>query len=352
MAEIDNRLPLQKGEILDFAGMSCHINRVIGKGGSSIVYQGWYEDSLKYQSNSGNAQVQDWCGKLLSERSCHQVLIKELFPCHKEERIFRKAGSQEIIIEDEDFFAYQRLGFETGNRIHLKLLEKQPELLGGNINSFQKNNTLYTILGYDGGRSLKEELSQNGQNISLQTHVLRMQYVLRAVEAFHERGYLHLDISPENIILLGQGRWERCILIDYNNAKPVGSISQFRGYRREYSAPEVLSEDFVSQGFASDLYSVGAVFYHCITGSVLQGGESLTGVKVDGYLQNQPQTVVNAVNCLLNKSLNTFWRRRFQSTQTMSAAFQDILERIDRMDCCEGSSAKSDLAGEKQENPV
>ncbi len=313
---MDHRMPLDSQTVLAFEGMTCYIEKVIGCGSNAVVYKGWYRDQLN-----------------LDQR--HHVLIKELFPYHPQGKIRRDKAGQRIVVEPEarDVWQMHRDGFLAGNEIHLKLLAEYPDELGANVNSFSYNGTLYSVLGYHNGRSLQEELNQPGQTLRQQAR--RMLGLLDALEAFHSSGYLHLDVSPDNIILIGQEGRERIFLIDYNSVRPVdASGGDALSYKAGYCAPEVETNARYHIGFASDLYSAAAVFFRCLMGRTLSLEEKLRPKAPDGadspYLRNAPQTVRDLVGRILKKGLHILPGKRYQSTRQMRQVF---LELIDRIDC-------------------
>ena len=313
---MDHRAPLKLHTVLAFEGMSCHIEEVIGQGSNAIVYKGWYQDSLNREQR-------------------HHVLVKELFPFHPQQKIYR-AEDCHIVIEPEaeELWETHKKSFEIGNQVHLRLLYDHPDMMvmGANLNSFRFNGTLYSVLGYTGGRNLQTEL--NKTNVSLRYTAQRMIGLLDALEAFHKSGYLHLDISPDNIMLVGQEDQERIFLIDYNSAREAGSRdSSYLSCKAGYSAPEVSTGNLDAMGFASDLYSVAAVFFRCITGRSLTLAEMLQPKAPDcqdsPLLKDMPQTVSAMVGSILKKGLHTLSRRRYQSIGQMRQAFQELLDRID-----------------------
>lgn len=313
---MDHRIPLKFHTVLPFDGMPCHIEQVIGQGSNAIVYKGWYPDRI-------------------SPHSKHHVLIKELFPYHPRQKIFRDPSGQ-IITEPgaQEVWDTHRASFEAGNAVHLRLLERQPELMvmGANLNSFALNGTLYSVLGYTGGRSLADDLNQSEQE--LRRCVQRMLRLLDALEAFHDSGYLHLDISPDNIMLVGRDHREQLFLIDYNSARQVKDHSgSYLSCNAGYSAPEVSTGDEDSICYASDLYSVTAVFYRCLMGRKLTLAETLQPKAPDGrnspLLSGAPQTVVSMVGRILRKGLHTLASRRYSSIEQLRKAFRELLQRID-----------------------
>lgn len=313
---MDHRIPLSPHTLLPFAGMPCHIEGVVGQGSNAIVYKGWYPDSL-------------------DPRLHHHVLIKELFPFHPQGKIWRgEDGAILVSPEGAELWQTHRESFEIGNNIHLRLLADHPDrmALGGNFNSFSLNGTLYSVLGYTGGRSLQAELNRSGD--PLRHTAQRMIGLLDALEAFHKSGYLHLDISPDNIMLVGQGEQERIFLIDYNSAREIGSRDGgYLSRKAGFSPPELESGNWSALNFSSDLYCVAAVFFRCIMGRSLTLPETLQPKPPDGQdsalLKDMPQTVRHMVSRILRQGLHTLPRRRYQSIGGMRQAFQELIDRID-----------------------
>lgn len=313
---MDHRIPLKCHTVLAFEGISCQIEEVVGLGSNAIVYRGWYWDGL-------NRELR------------HHVLIKELFPFHPRQKIWRDENDRIVVApEARALWDTHRESFEIGNQVHLRLLEDHPDLMvmGANLNSFRYNGTLYTLLGYTGGRSLQSELNKTGA--SLRFTAQRMIRLLDALEAFHKSGYLHLDISPDNIMLVGQEEQEKTFLIDYNSARKLGSQdSSYLSRKEGYSAPEVQTGNLAAISFASDLYSVAAVFYRCLMGRSLTLEETLCAGVPDGrdspMLQDVPQTVSSLVRSILKKGLHTLAARRYQSIGQMRLAFRELIDRID-----------------------
>lgn len=313
---MDHREPLKFHTRLDFGNICCYVENVIGQGSNAICYKGWYQDGL-------NTDLR------------HHVLIKELFPFHPQKKIRRDAdGSIVVEPEGEELWNTHRESFEAGNEVHLRLLADQPELMamGANLNSYHCNGTLYTLLGYSGGRSLQEELNRGEQN--LRRVAQRMVGLLDGLEAFHKCGYLHLDISPDNIMLVGREDRERIFLIDYNSARRVGDTGvSYLSCKAGFSAPEVETGGVEEIGFSTDLYSVAAVFYRSLMGKTLSLAEMLRPKAPDGreslLLTDAPETVSAMVSQILRKGLHTLPGKRYRSIGQMRQAFQELIDRID-----------------------
>jgi len=83
-----------------------------------------------------------------------------------------------------------------------------------------------------------------------------------AVEYAHQRGYIHRDIKPGNILLTGE--W-KAKLSDFGLATsiPRGGTASPYGYLT-HVAPEVLRTGSTSK--ASDIYALGVTAYRLING--------------------------------------------------------------------------------------
>ncbi len=314
---MDHRKALSEGTFLPFSGFSCRVGKEIGRGSNALVYEGDYQDAL-------------------NPDQIHHVLIKELFPLDSQGNIFRQEdGSIQVEPDGIETFLLHRSSFEAGNRAHLKLLETCPEQIGANLNSFSFHGTLYTLLGISGGESLEKLQKQPAR--SLRACAVRMLTILDSLTAFHENGLLHLDIAPDNILILGSGRRERAMLIDYNSAMSAELNPQDDSFvfsiKQGYTAPEIRSGQFRRISFSSDLYSVTAVFYRLLTGAPLTGFQMIRSAPPDvsecPCMKEEPDTVKVWVQEILRRGLRTVPSRRYQSIEQMRQDLEELIDRID-----------------------
>lgn len=317
---MDKRIILEQGTELLFPGMACQIDSFVGKGSNAIVYLGSYPDE-----------------QLRGLR--HKVLIKELFPYEPQGHIYRDlTGDICWMAEAEATMELHRLSFHRGNEVHLRLLENAPEDIGANINTFSLHQTLYSVLGFSGGRSLDRELERmGGDAVPLPVHVNRMLGILDVLETFHHFGFLHLDISPDNILLIGDGRKERISLIDYNSVHTLTEIRQgesvYYSAKEGFTAPEIRSGKLSEIGYPADLYALTAVFYQMLSGQRLSVLQTVRGQVPDvsdiPCLASMPDTVRSMVRKILKRGLAVLVSKRYQTTEQMRTDLEELHDRIE-----------------------
>ena len=313
---MDHRTALPRGTVLAFPGMPCEVGAEIGRGSNAIVYEGSYRDAQE-------------------PNLLHRILVKELFPLEPGGKIYRREdASVAVDPEAEPVFRMHRKSFEAGNAAHLALLEAAPDRIGANLNTFSLNGTLYTLLGVSGGVSLGTLLQAPAS--SLAECAARILTVLDALDVFHRSGLAHLDIAPDNILLLGSGSGERALLIDYNSAMAV-SLPREAGamvfsIKQGYTAPEIRSGRSGEIGFASDLYSVTAVFFRMLTGKALTPFQAIRSAPPDvsgcPCVSREPETVRSWVQEILRRGLQALPARRYQSAAQMRLDLEELLDRI------------------------
>lgn len=117
---------------------------------------------------------------------------------------------------------------------------------------------------YVQGRTLYHHLQFGAMPKDVVMHLARS--LLAALAHAHTREILHLDIKPGNILLELGGRVQ---VIDFGCAKDLTLESITHPDARlgtpHYMAPEQFNG--VREDVRSDLYSVGAVMYECLTGT-------------------------------------------------------------------------------------
>jgi hypothetical protein len=134
------------------------------------------------------------------------------------------------------------------------------------LNFFRANRTVYMVMRYEEGCTLHEYMQKNKgalKEFFLRTIFSRLLNGLREV---HTRKLLHLDIKPANIYLHMDGS---PVLLDFGAARQaLASDAPFLKpmYTPGYASPEQYGKRELL-GPWSDIYSVGASMYACLSGS-------------------------------------------------------------------------------------
>ncbi|MGI9557760.1 MAG: protein kinase domain-containing protein, partial [Solirubrobacterales bacterium] len=135
------------------------------------------------------------------------------------------------------------------------------------------DGTYYIAMEYVDGEPLQEVIVR-GVEIPWAIQVTRQ--ILAAAQFAHERGIVHRDIKPLNVLMDPDGRAR---VTDFDIARAGGSeITQTGSVMgtAQYISPEQ------AQGFevtaATDVYSIGIVLYEMLTGRVPFDGDSAVSV--------------------------------------------------------------------------
>ncbi|HEX5974462.1 MAG TPA: Stk1 family PASTA domain-containing Ser/Thr kinase, partial [Rubrobacteraceae bacterium] len=128
------------------------------------------------------------------------------------------------------------------------------------------DGTYYIAMEYLPGGTLKECITSRG-TLPPRTVVEVALQIADALEAAHERGVIHRDIKPRNILITDSGHIK---VTDFGIARAaeattVSDLGDILGSVK-YMSPEQAAGERV--GAASDLYSLGVVLYEMLTGRV------------------------------------------------------------------------------------
>lgn len=141
------------------------------------------------------------------------------------------------------------------------------------LDTFNENNTAYIVMEFVEGMTIKDYIEQYGP-MDFDTAVRLLSPMLEALDKVHEKGLIHRDISPDNIMLLNGGGIR---LLDFGAAKDlsvqkVGGSSQLV-VKHGFSPIEQYGS-IGNIGPWTDVYAVCATIYYMITGKVLADAPS------------------------------------------------------------------------------
>ncbi|MFO0980400.1 MAG: serine/threonine-protein kinase [Planctomycetota bacterium] len=128
------------------------------------------------------------------------------------------------------------------------------------------------------GRGLDELLAEAAarhEPLPIQDSLRYARDIARALECAHAAGIVHRDIKPSNVRLTADGK---AVLLDFGLAlgadfATISRAGQFRG-TLHYASPEQVAPAHIAIDARTDLYSLGAMLYECVTGRVPFAGET------------------------------------------------------------------------------
>lgn len=153
----------------------------------------------------------------------------------------------------------------------------------------------FMVFEYVHGQTLEERLARGGPMPGGRVaHIIRQ--VLASLAEAHQRGIVHRDVKPANIMLTDfNGDEDFVKVLDFGVAKPMRDVrdvsveltmaGQIIGTMR-YMAPEQLRGDRRAIP-ASDVYAVGLIAYELLTGRKAAVGEDAHEVLAQ-HLSNEP----------------------------------------------------------------
>ena len=259
------------------------IERELGEGGMATVY---LADDLKHE---------------------RKVALKVLKP-----ELAAVVGAERFLAEIKT----------TANLQHPHIL---PLFDSGEADSF-----LFYVMPYVEGETLKDRINREKQ-LPVDEAVRIASAVSQALQHAHDRGVIHRDIKPGNILLQdGQP-----VVSDFGIALAVGAGAGTRLTETGlsvgtpfYMSPEQATGD-QHVGPPSDTYSLAAVLYEMLTGDPPYSGstaQAVLGKIIQGALVSATQirnTVPPNVDAAIRKALEILPADRFRAAQDFAKALAD-----------------------------
>jgi serine/threonine protein kinase len=172
------------------------------------------------------------------------------------------------------------------------------------IDAGQVDGHHYFVMEYVEGATIKDELDQN-KVFDEKVAIRAILAVAEALKHAHQRGLIHRDIKPENIILCKDGNVKLADLglarltADEKWAMAEAGMAIGTPY---YISPEQVRGQ-VDVDIRGDIYSLGATFYHMVTGKVPYSGETPSEVMSKHVDKNVTLVPPDHVNTRLSSGL-------------------------------------------------
>lgn len=177
---------------------------------------------------------------------------------------------------------------------------------------FYENGTGYIVMEYIDGINLKQYLEQSGGRIEEARVKALMRPVLESLMEIHETGFIHRDISPDNVMV---DRKNRIKLIDFGSVRDQSTVDE-KTYtvtlKHGYAPPEQYYAKG-KQGPWTDIYSICATIYRMLTGK--NPPNSIERLNQDEYVSpsNYGVKISQQMEYVLRKGLSVKAEDRYQS---------------------------------------
>ena len=149
----------------------------------------------------------------------------------------------------------------------------------------------YLTTEYLQGRTLKDIIRRGGP-LDVQRALRLACQIAGALDAIHDRGFVHTDVRAENVIILAAGEEETATLKGFEVAGLRDTALVGHMIRAgvipsnpEYATPEQIEGDQVTA--RTDIYAFGVLLYEMLTGRVPFSGSHPDGVLAQ-HLQEVP----------------------------------------------------------------
>ena len=195
----------------------------------------------------------------------------------------------------------------------------------------------YIVMELIAGITLKQYMIRRGK-LGWKETVHFSKQIARAIAHAHQRGIIHRDIKPQNIMLLRDGTIKVADFgiaaleneIQENNGQAVGSI--------HYIAPEQARGE--QPDARSDVYSLGVVMYEMLTGEVPYTGDTLAEIAIK-HMNAVPKPIRESnpnipaeLEAIVNHALMPKLGERYQTAEELA----DDLERLIRDPAAENAA--------------
>ncbi len=186
----------------------------------------------------------------------------------------------------------------------------------------------YIVMEYINGITLQQYIDAK-KVLPLHDAIAIMEQTLKGIQHAHERGVVHRDLKPQNIMLLEDGTVK---VTDFGIARMASvdtkTMSEMALGSVHYISPEQASGE--ETDFKADIYSLGVILYVLTTGKFPFDGDTPVSVALQ-HVQKQPDnprmvndTVSVGMDQIVMKAMQKSPEKRFESAADMMKDIQAI----------------------------
>ena len=309
--ENDNRTFLNDGTIINLKGIEYRILELKGRGASCVVY---------LAENCSNNR---------------RVLIKEFYP--KKCDITRDENNN-LVISNNDSNIYRILKEQLRKAYKLQLEFHNSDETGNYTSDaetmVEAYSTLYVIMNKVVGSSYDKVVPENI------TDVLEVcKSVATVIGFYHKKGYLHLDIKPDNIYVLKETN-QIINLFDFDTVKLKSDLENgnYIASTNKISAPEISKaeiDEFTGKYLQevderADIYAIGHILFEKVMERNAKSSDIILGKKFNfgktRLLENSSPQLREKIQEIFQHTVVRMKSERYSNTDELIKALDQALE--------------------------
>lgn len=178
--------------------------------------------------------------------------------------------------KDQRFIDQTKQEYQIGSRLNNPLIRRAVKLI--KARTLMTLREVYLLMEYVDGASL--EMKRPERLIDL-VNIFKLS--AEALAHMHEKGFVHADMKPNNIIVVEGG----IKIIDLGQSCPIGHVKERIQGTPDYIAPEQVHRRPITP--KTDIYNLGATMYWTLTSkhipTALPKGDSLVSSLDDEFIE-------------------------------------------------------------------
>jgi serine/threonine-protein kinase len=205
---------------------------------------------------------------------------------------------------------------------------RHPNLASG-IEVVRTPQYCYFVMEFIQGESLSSLLDREN-HIAQERALDIVIQIARGLEYLHSLSLVHRDVKPGNILVTPE---ERAVLVDMGLAKRVDTQANLTTEGVILGTPYYLSPEQAmgeNLDIRSDIYSLGATFYHAVTGSVPFRGSSTIAIINARFIidPESPHLRVPEVSLGISQTINKMMARSLTERYQTPASLLEDLQKL------------------------
>lgn len=200
---------------------------------------------------------------------------------------------------------------------------------------FVEDDFYFLVVEYIKGQTLNEIFEKSGKSLEESRVINWMVLVCEVIGYLHDKGMVHRDISPDNIMLTEEGHIK---LIDFGTLHDLGILAGKKAGKEGkfgFTPKEQWDGNPVPQ---SDVFAIGATAYYLLTGYLPLSDACQRGEKAqpDDFapvyppLKEKMPDIADGLSAVLSKALSPDYISRYGAATELGAALKALALGVER----------------------